>query len=160
MKHTLSTAGLLFGLTLATGPAMAQSAPAAPASSPQREGFLIGLSIGSGFSSTFRPAGDLHLGGVVRKDMAVLVEFYGLDKGDDRTAGIVAAGVQYWPADRVWLRGGIGYGSIDSEARLGGLGGVGFDVVRSGRFALDIQLRGLGLKGGSGASVNIGFNWD
>lgn len=161
MKHTRATAGLLLGLTLASATATAQTttAPAAPSSGSQREGFLIGLSIGTGFSSTYRPSFDFHIGGMAKRNVAVMVEFYALDKGDDRTAGIVAASAQYWPAERLWLRGGIGYGSIDSDARLAGIGGVGYEVVHAGRFALDVQLRGLVLKDGNGASINIGFNW-
>jgi hypothetical protein len=157
-------------LSLGAGLAAAQTPPPpspTPAPGPRREGFLIGFSLGSGFSETYEPAFDFHLGGMARPDLALTLEFYGVDKRKGRSAGIIGAGVQYWPSRRFWAKGGLGYGSVetdsvddtDGEARLGALAGAGYELVQSGRFTLDVQARGVLLRGGSGASLGLGFNW-
>ena len=86
---------------------------------------------------------------------------------------------QWWPdpAGRFWVKGGVGIGSLDRDdfflddpgafdgnnnyvyPSLFGAGGV--EVVRSGRFTIDIQLRGAGThQRGDWAhsvSVNVGL---
>jgi hypothetical protein len=169
MRRTIAALALGALLAVPAG-AFAQGGATPSHSTVRREGFIWGFSFGSGFSSTFRPAFSIHLGGMARPDLAVILEAYGVEKpGNDETHTLLAAGAQFWPADHLWVKGAIGYGSTASDDfdaertvdKIGGMGGVGYEVVRTGRFTLDLQVRGLVTsgEGGGSASFNIGFNW-
>lgn len=60
--------------------------------------------------------------------------------------------LQFWPTERVWLKGGVGFGRISlsdndgnqlfaSEYGGGAMGAVGFELLWSGSFAFDVQVR-------------------
>ena len=109
-----------------------------------------------------------------------MLEITGVGRGN-LVHGVVGVAAQWWrvPAGRFWLKGGVGIGSLDHDEffpdepdifdgdndyvypSLFGAGGV--EVVRAGRFTMDIQLRGAGThQRGDWAhsvSVNVGLNW-
>jgi len=86
----------------------------------------------------------------------------------------VAAAVQWWlsPAGRVWVKGGLGIGSyvLGDTSNAGSastygtlLGEGGVELVRSGRFTVDLQIRAAATKRpdrwGSSAGASAGVNW-
>ena len=104
---------------------------------------------------------------------------------DEVTHGLFGVAAQFWPdpAGRFWLKGGIGVGSLDEDDSFSGdpfdgdpfdgggnnhvyptlFGGAGVEVVRAGRFTIDIQARGAATfqRGDTAHSVslNVGLNW-
>jgi hypothetical protein len=145
-----------------------------------REGFLIGFSVGAG---TIAPdpctdcgvaaAGELHLGAMASSygDVAVMLELGGIGR-DDLHHAFLAAAAQWWPDpwERFWLRGGVGIGSEGADVEQHHdaayptvLAATGFEVVRSDRFTIDLQAQGVGTfvphRFGRSLSLNIGFNW-
>ena len=92
----------------------------------------------------------------------------------DIADGLLAGALQYWLADQLWLKGGIGVANIslsdptgadygNSESALGLLAAGGFEALQGSTFALDVQLRlGYGAYSSGGASnvaVLVGLNW-
>jgi hypothetical protein len=143
-----------------------------------REGFLVGFSIGAGDLAPDRCEDcgvalgvDVHVGAMASREVAVMVELSGLGRGD-LTHGVLAAAAQWWPdpAGRFWVKGGLGVGAQDADdvddpdyVYPSLLAAAGVELVRSGRFTIDFQVRGLATKEpdrwARGASVNVGFNW-
>lgn len=151
-----------------------------------REGFLIGFSLGAGdlgpdpcHDCGVGVAGDFHIGAMASRQVGVLLEGNFVTR-DDLTHGLFGVAAQFWPdpAGRFWLKGGIGVGTLDLDDSFSGdpfddhgnnhvypsvFGGAGVEVVRSGRFTMDIQLRGAAtFQSGDTAhsvSVNVGANW-
>jgi hypothetical protein len=187
MRTTLVlTAGLL--VAAAAGPARAADYRGRPAYENYREGFLIGFSIGAGDIGPdpcrdcgLGVGGDFHIGALASREVAVMLEISVVGRGE-LTHGVLGVAAQWWPdpAGRFWVKGGVGIGSLDRDAgsflddpgsfdgnnnyvypSLFGAGGV--EVVRSGRFTIDIQLRGAAThqRGdwGHSVSVNVGLNW-
>jgi len=85
---------------------------------------------------------------------------------------------KYWVTPQLWLKGGLGVAnlsySIDTgrdvvsdDVDAGGaiMGGIGYDIMSSRRFALDVQLKGgAGTYDGineqvSSGMLNLGFTW-
>jgi hypothetical protein len=153
-----------------------------------RDGLVIGFAVGGGdISASNCPAcgggfaGEFHIGGMLNPRLALMADFWGIAHSYDDGAGgatltnsMVTAAIQYWVADQVWLKGGIGgaritlsdangnaYGS--SEGALALLGAAGVEVLQVGNFALDLQFRlGYGAYSGGGATnvaFLVGFNW-
>lgn len=88
------------------------------------------------------------------------------------THSMLTIGPQIWLLPRIWLRGGLGWARLsmdvgnfqaESESVLGVMGAVGFEVLTSPRFALDLQLRGgTGFYDGVdaiNAGLGLGFTW-
>ena len=173
--------------------AMVAGAPAALAADPggaahqvSREGFIIGFSLGAGDLGPdpcddcgLGVGGDFHIGAMASRKVAVMLEGNFVTR-DDLTHGLFGVAAQFWPdpAGRFWLKGGIGVGSLDRDNSFSGdpfddhgnnhvyptvFGGAGVEVVRSGRFTIDLQLRGAAtFQSGDTAhnvSVNVGANW-
>ncbi|HET6900290.1 MAG TPA: hypothetical protein VFK70_18200 [Vicinamibacteria bacterium] len=158
------------------------------ASAVKREGFLIGFSLGAGDLGPdpcddcgLGVGGDFHIGAMASRSVAVMLEGSFLNR-DDLTHGLFGVAGQFWPdpAGRFWLKAGLGVGSLDRDNSFGDhfddfddhgnnhvypsvFGGAGVEVVRSGRFTLDLQLRGAAtFQSGDTAhsvSVNVGANW-
>jgi hypothetical protein len=83
---------------------------------------------------------------------------------------------QYWVTPQLWLKGGIGFASLDlqnndyyEEAHIDSgmalMGAAGFELLSSQRFSVDLQGR---LMAGSydgidqqitSASIGVGINW-
>jgi hypothetical protein len=154
----------------------------------KREGFLIGFSLGAGDLGPdpcdgcgLGVGGDFHIGAMASRSVAVMLEGSFLTR-DELTHGLFGVAGQFWPdpAGRFWLKAGLGVGSLDRDNSFGDhfddfddhghnhvyptvFGSAGVEVVRSGRFAIDIQARGAAtLQSDDTAhsvSVNVGVNW-
>ena len=134
-----------------------------------REGMAFGFSLQGGVnrcgSTCDASAGslgiELHFGGAVANDALVLVQLWAagnsaMPNGFGQAFFHVA--FQQWFAERFWWRGGLGYGALtlvdvnEAEFTTGGpslSAGLGFDLIQSGSFALDLQLLfGFGFYGG------------
>src|SRR5205823_14278505 len=184
IRRPVTAAALAFSLVLAATPASAYPRHRRPGpSSPyvDREGFLIGFSLGAG-SVGPDPcrdcgvgfAGELHIGATASYygDVAVMLEGGAVGRDDLHHAFLVAA-AQWWPDpwERVWLRGGIGIGNRGGDlvtehkdaAYPTALAAAGVEVVRSDRFTVDLQAQGVGTwaphQWVRSFSVNVGFNW-
>jgi hypothetical protein len=163
--------------------------PALPPRGMYREGLVVGVGLGGGVISASNCgacggglAGELHIGGMINPQLALMADLWFLEHQYDDLAGgsntltnsMFTAALQYWAMDKLWLKGGLGgaritlsdavgnsYGS--SEGALGVLLAGGFEVVQAGSFALDLQLRfGYGAYSGGGASnfaFLVGANW-
>ena len=180
------TAGAL--ATVLFGACAAAAADPGSASGVKREGFLIGFSLGAGDLGPdpcdgcgLGVGGDFHIGAMASRSVAVMLEGSFLAR-DELTHGLFGVAGQFWPdpAGRFWLKAGLGVGSLDRDRSFGDpfddfddrghdhvyptvFGAAGVEVVRSGRFTIDIQARGAAtFQSGDTAhsvSVNVGLNW-
>jgi hypothetical protein len=155
-----------------------------------RHGFLIGFSVGAGGMAPdpcdecgVAAGGEVHLGAMASRSVAVVFEAAGVARGD-LAHGMAGVGAQWWPdtTGRFWLKAGLGVGAmddtddcdfgcfddIDFEDENGYVyptvfGAAGFEFVRSGNFTMDIQVRGMLTdephRTARNLSVNVGFNW-
>jgi hypothetical protein len=114
------------------------------------------------------------------REVAVMLEGSFVTR-DDVTHGLFGVAAQFWPdpAGRFWLKGGLGVGSLEDDndnfldPHDSGnnnnhvyptvFGGAGVEVVRAGRFTIDIQARGAATfqhgDTGHSVSLNVGLNW-
>lgn len=160
--------GLTLMLLLASG-AGAEDSAGAP---DQREGFLIGFSLG--FGAVFPCdtcadfGGEFHVGAMASRRLAVLADLSAVDSVESRNGGLLLAtiGAQYWVSERFWVGGGLGIGEPfddypvqESDRRWGGIAAAGYEVARKGRFAFDIQTRGGFVRDRRSLALNLGFNW-
>lgn len=149
----------------------AQAQDAAAPANEERQGFLIGFSLG--FGATFPCdtcadfASEFHLGAMASRNLAVLAEIGGVG-GDDRSGGgllMVTIGAQYWPVERFWIKGGVGIGDAlddqygQSQRQWGATAAVGYEVASRGRFAFDVQARGGFTTDRQSFGVSVGFHW-
>jgi hypothetical protein len=190
MRPRILAAAALLATTAAAEPAAATDIfRGRPIHEVYREGFLVGFSLGAGDLSpdSCRDCGlgvgaDFHIGAMASREVAVMLEAAGVGRGDV-THGMLGVAAQWWPdpVGRFWVKGGVGIGSFDRDNDSifdpafdtldGGndyvyptvFGSGGVEVVRSGRFTIDIQLRGAATRQrgdwGSSVSVNVGLNW-
>jgi hypothetical protein len=183
MRSTIALTAAL--LSLAAGaPATFAADRGGVAHEVYREGFLIGFSLGAGDLGPdpcrdcgLGVGGDFHIGAMASRSAAVMLEGSFVTR-DDVTHGLFGVAAQFWPdpAGRFWLKGGIGVGSLDEDDPVFDdfddgdnhvyptlFGGAGVEVVRAGRFTIDIQARGAATfqSGDTGHSVslNVGLNW-
>ena len=153
-----------------------------------RGGLVLGFGLGLGNISTdedcIRCSGaagglEFHIGAMVNPRLAVLFEAWGLarsvDGGGTLTNSIGMGALQYWVTDVLWLKGGLGFGSIrfsyddyyyggsDTLSGLGLAAAGGFEIMQSPGFALDLQLRVAHMSYDFGGATNlalmVGFNW-
>jgi hypothetical protein len=141
--------------------------------------------------NTYAGEGEGHIGGFVGPRLALMGEVQGnvqtltSDRFSGDTSEMLQIGVmfaaQYWLTPQLWLKGGIGFatlqvnrsyygdGIIDEstipENGLALLGAVGFELFSARHFAVDLQGR---LLNGSYDSINyqltafsigVGINW-
>jgi hypothetical protein len=158
-------------------------APPPVARGVYRSGLILGFGVGGGSIIADQcgncgggGAWEAHIGGMVNPRLAVMGELWGLARPTD--AGtlyhvIYGAALQFWVADILWLKGGIGGGSISFEDRieltttgesaLALSGAIGVEVVQTYNFALDIQLRVahsfVSLGGAENIALLVGFNF-
>jgi uncharacterized membrane protein YtjA (UPF0391 family) len=122
----------------------------------------------------------IHGGFLVAPNVAILGELWGMTHTNDRltvSQGILAGAVRFWPVPRLWLQGGVGVAvakaSYDAEIVTfedesdtvpAAIAGVGFEIVSTDSFGLDVEL-----KGGTGLyrddlniynlSLGVGVSW-
>jgi hypothetical protein len=160
--------------------------PVAAPAPPARRGFLIGFSLGGGSitceectDSLDGVAVDIHLGGMVTPRLALMFDGMGVAHSFEEGGGTLIHVVdtfaaQYWVTPRFWIKGGIGIGRLSvndadgeevaaSETGSAAMFGIGYELMSSRTFALDLQLRGAVAHYDEGdiqmGSLNLGFNW-
>jgi hypothetical protein len=187
MRTTFTFAAALLVAAATARPALSNDRHyGGPAHEIYREGFIIGFSLGAGDLGPdpcddcgLGVGGDFHIGAMASREVAVMLEGSFVTR-DEVTHGLFGVAAQFWPdpAGRFWLKGGIGVGALDHDDSFSGdpfddrgnnhvyptvFGGAGVEVVRSGRFTMDLQLRGAAtFQHGDTAhsvSVNVGANW-
>jgi hypothetical protein len=127
---------------------------------------------------------DFHIGGMINPRLALMFEIAGTGQQLDAdgvemlTQVMLLGAVQYWVTPMLWIKGGIGTSSLglsyddgyesdsaELDTGLGVLGAIGFEVLHSTQFAIDLQLR---LASGSYGNLDdeihsgtfgVGFNW-
>ncbi len=153
----------------------------------QREGFVIGLSVGAGVltndscdtcDSLEGLGGEFHLGWMINPSLALLLEGYGVSHTENnvtlsQNVGLVAA--QYWISPKFWIKGGLGSGHLSlsnnrgeefavSEEGAGGMLAAGYEVYQGRAFAVDLALRSAAVSYKESETVTqtaatIGVNW-
>jgi hypothetical protein len=153
----------------------------------QRDGFVIGFSLGAGVltndqcdscESLEGGALELHLGFMVTPQLALLVEGFGVSHTEQnltlsQTMGVVAA--QYWLTPKLWIKGGLGSGHLSlsndqgqelatSEEGAGAMIAAGYEVYQGRSFAVDVSLRSAAVSYEDADTVTqtaaaVGFNW-
>lgn len=126
---------------------------------------------------------DGHIGGMVNPRLALMFEgqvnarvvhsnFYDADTMLIQSAAMFAG--QYWITPMLWVKGGLGFANLraddtyivyDYGTGLAILAGVGFELMSSRYFSLDLQGRVIDGAYNSGtdhitsASIGLGINW-
>ena len=170
--------------------------PPPPPRGVYRSGFIFGGSLGLGlihYSDCgslcgFAISGELHVGGMIGPRLALMGDFWGSShffsddgsqtgNGGSTTNGIYTLALQYWPADNLWLKGGIGFGHITvdtddytlDDSGFAFMLAAGIELVQAYNYAMDLQVRygnasytdsnANGAGDTSTFTVMIGFNW-
>jgi hypothetical protein len=127
---------------------------------------------------------DFHVGTMLMPRLALQAEFWGQTRNlDENGNGSIAQqmfllAAQYWLTPRFWIKAGVGFASLTltydngfedvSEPLDDGsafMGAVGYEIMSSASFALDIQLKtGTGIYDARGEEVGVGMialglNW-
>ena len=154
-----------------------------------RSGLILGGSLGAGSISAEACGtvcgaafmGEVHIGGMLNPRLALMGDFWlGARGWSDPTIGdgstihnIDTLALQYWAADILWIKGGVGFGHMQlsdvigtfgDETGLAVMGAIGLEVLQSYNTTLDLQLRaghGFYSEGGdvNNFALMIGFNW-
>jgi len=155
-----------------------------------RSGLVIGGSLGVGGiyaqdCGVYCGAAGMfegHIGGMLNPRLALMGDLWGAIHawediyGPGTTYhGIYTIALQFWVADIIWLKGGIGFGhmklqgdfdaiAFGDESGLAAMGAAGVEIVQAHNFTLDLQLRlghGFYTQGGDVNNVGamIGVNW-
>jgi hypothetical protein len=160
----------------------------APPPRVYRSGLVVGVGLGFGGINAHdcgdvcggAGAFELHIGGMIAPRVALVGDFWFQGRSipnSDASAvhSLYTLALQYWPADIVWIKGGIGGANMDVSSNIDGftygsengpglLGAVGVEFFQTGNFAFDGQFRlGHGFYS-EGGDVNvwalmIGANW-
>lgn len=155
----------------------------------QRQGFLIGFSLGGGSMTDSScdggdceisgGAADVHLGGMITPQLGLMVDSSGVTHSDgDYTLShnVVTVAAQYWLTPRFWIKAGLGNGRLsvsvegdgyksewNSAWGVGALAAAGYELYQGKTFALDVQLRGAATTYEdyqlNNGSLSLGFNW-
>ena len=128
--------------------------------------------------------GDFHLGGFITPRLALLGEFQvnaqtvhsdAIDGDTILNQGAIMLAAQYWLTPQLWVKGGLGFADLQASDSVGDnwdfgggvaiMGAVGFELLSSRRFALDLQGRIIEGEYNSSedhitsGTVGLGFNW-
>jgi hypothetical protein len=173
-------------------PAYADSAeePGIPSKSERRDGWIVGIGVLGGRPinsdcpdcySSMGAGMDLQVGRMLSPRLALLLDTHGLAVGSSQVdaygatanvlvQGVVAIAVQYWPVNRLWIKGGIGQGDVrgsatmasptggsvdvtETEAGLGFLAAAGFELYQGDPLGVSLHARYAGIEG---AGLNRG----
>jgi hypothetical protein len=127
---------------------------------------------------------DFHIGAMLQPNLALLFELNATGQRLDAVGAEylnqiqLMAALQYWITPMLWIKGGVGsshlsisyddgYGgdTADLDSGLGLMGAIGYEILHSSRFAIDLQLRlSSGTYGGLEDEIHagilgVGFNW-
>jgi len=167
------------------GPPPPYGPPPAPPPGIQRQGFIVGFSIGGGAmmvncdgcDSQSGVAFDLHLGGMINPTLAIVWDGSGVAHTESNFTlvnAINTVALQYWATPQLWVKGGVGIGRLSvsdengqtiaqSDTAGAAMGAVGFEVMQGQSFALDLSLRVVPVfydgDTVTNTALNIGFNW-
>jgi hypothetical protein len=166
-----------------------QTPPPRPPRTIYRDGFTLGGALGWGGiwaedcgACGDGMGGDVHLGAMLHHRVALLADVSWVYRTYDagNFAGrevslsnvVIAGAAQAWLLNRLWVRGGVGRGSIrrsdwtgatDSASAIAYVWAVGLELFQAARFAIDLQYAGgYGAYRGGGATNGaflIGMNW-
>lgn len=125
----------------------------------RREGLALGVAIGPamqiglGLDNATGTGGslDLRIGTSASDRLAWIFDvFYAGTRTDSTnktfaTSGLLTVGAQVFALETLWIRGGVGLGSLNVDGKavawgFGAFGGGGMDFLRNGRFALSGDL--------------------
>lgn len=185
----------LVALVLVAGLALARTAWADTETQPRRQGFAIGVGLGSGATRAFGIKGmggaggsaNIHVGTTASERMLWVLQLdiaadpQTVTEGDTEKTVLnqhstLCLGLQYYVREVLWLKAGGGFAGlalgrdpqaqVDERRRMSGLGlmaSSGYDVLRSGIFALSLEFDlSIGLYG-DGAVTSTGLhlsaNW-
>ena len=137
----------------------------------QKEGFILGLSVGGGVISLSEKGQEdpfneayggislpnLKFGWMVSERMAIMGSFTGMSyelEGEDRSFDAFMPSVQYWFKDRWWVNGGVClaldapslFEDTDSDGDNYHFGctlavSTGYEILRRDKFVMDLQSR-------------------
>lgn len=131
----------------------------------KHKGAIFGVSLGPsivtcdecGGSRTTVLTFGAHLGVFTNPRLAVMYNFVGFNDSEGNAAlfyGLHTGALQYWPDDRVWIKGGAGLARLTAEASspfsnasetLHGLGGTvsaGLSLGQTEHAAIDLSVQG------------------
>ena len=133
-------------------------------------GAILGIELGMGRlanTPTPLPSGNMYLGGMIGPQLG-LVGTYSFVAGSAEAGSAIgmAAGfaAQYWPINRLWLRGGpallLAWDPGFTNARLepGVTVAASYAVIKIGTLALDVRLDAAGGPGTAFGTVGVGIN--
>ncbi|HEY0709873.1 MAG TPA: hypothetical protein VGG33_23875, partial [Polyangia bacterium] len=161
------------------------SMPSEPESTLDRRGFVLEVGMGAGGvfdeeEGFFGIGYDLAAGGAVSRELAGLFSYstvtIGLGDGDRATHAVFGGALQYFFAQRFWVKAGAGIGQLSTkntwgltldatERAFAAMFGLGVEVYQqSPNFALDLQLRTASAfyeEAGTimNGTVMLGLNW-
>lgn len=169
-----------------------------PPPDPTRRGFTLGFGVGLGamdsdsgvtecFDCDYDPitvSFDLHLGVMINPQLAILGEVYWHAQNIDAdgfnwlSQTMLLGAVQLWVTPQLWLKGGLGFATLDEhyddgydygddtiDTGVAVLGAAGFEVLSAPWFSVDLQARlaSASYDGIDGqvnvGTVGVGFNW-
>lgn len=133
--------------------------------------------------STLSGEGSAHIGGFIGPRLALMAEVQAnvvtltsdVYSDTNLVQGALMGAAQYWITPQLWVKGGIGfanlevdnsdYGSQNLDTGMALMGGIGFELLSSQRFSVDLQGRVLaGSYDGidqqiTATSIGVGINW-
>ena len=150
----------------------------------EREGLVLGASVGLGAIAPLECVGcdalggvafNVRIGGVVIPRLVLMYDGQAVisrDAGTVVTNGTHTFAAQFWPLPRFWVRAGLGLsvlrlassGVVFRNEGLGATAAVGFEILKSGNFVMDIEaIYSHSQFDGGGKVANVagllGFNW-
>ncbi|MEO6776924.1 MAG: hypothetical protein ABI467_28565 [Kofleriaceae bacterium] len=133
-------------------------------------GTIFGAHLGMGRlgnTSTPLPSGELYIGGMITPQLG-LVGTYTFASGTDSAGGAIgmAGGfaVQYWPINRLWVRGGPAMllawdpGFANGRLEPGVTLAASYAFVKVGKLAVDLCLDGAGGPHTAFGALGVGIN--
>ena len=142
-----------------------------PSGSNARTGLVMGLTAGMGRiveAATPIPSVGVYIGGMVHPRLALIGTYNFVNSKDAQTGYAMghawAFGVQYWVASRLTLRGApaavihLDPGLVNATFAPGATVGLGYAIVRSGSFVLDVRADAFVSTSALFAMAGIGVN--
>lgn len=141
-----------------------------PSGTNMRWGTIFGLHAGAGAlddATSPLPSLGLYIGGMIGPRLGLVGSYAFVNATSDDGAAMGHAwsfGVQYWPADRVWLRAApamvltLDPGLEDPALQPGLATGASYALVRGRTFVLDLRVDAIAATSSTFGTVGIGVN--